>query len=928
MTEYSANDGDQADEDAKIDGRDGITEDHSAGPQDGGPDADHDIDQTEAPTRASDHGVRAAAADEAFRAKYTTIIPVELEQEMKKSFIDYAMSVITDRALPDVRDGLKPVHRRILYSMYTQGFTPDKAFRKCATTVGDVLGRFHPHGDAAVYDSLVRMAQDFSMRHTLVDGHGNFGSRDGDPPAAYRYTEARLTKISMEMMSDINKDTVDFKPNFDEHELEPVVLPSRFPNLLVNGSTGIAVGMATSIPPHNLGEVIDGVILLIDDPDTDVEDLLGVIRGPDFPTAGTIIGTSGIREAYRTGKGRIVVRGRTEIEEYRGGSRQRIIVHDLPYMVNKARLIEKIADLVKDKKIDGISGLRDESDRTEAVRIVIELKKDANANVVLNQLYKNTQMQDAFNANMLALVPDEQGRFEPKIITLLDALRHYISHQKEVIRRRTLFELDKAQARKHIVEGLRIAIDNIDEVIRIIRGSRNEDAAKAGLMERFGFSDKQAQHIVDMRLGRLTGLEREKLESEYGELIEKIAYFNRILSEEALLLSVIKDELIQIRSRYAQPRLTAIETDEEEEITDESLIKEEDVVITLTHFGYVKRLPVDTYKMQHRGGRGVSGIQTREEDFVDNILITSTHAFLLFFTNKGRVYRLKGYQIPEVGRTAKGMAIVNLLHLEGGEKVRTVIPVRSFDEGGYLMMATAGGVVKKTMLQEYANINKSGLIAVCLREDDELIGVRLTEGDHDITLVTHEGMSIRFNENDVRSTGRNTQGVKGITLDDDDFVIGMVPIDIAKTLLVISERGFGKRTEMDEYRVQSRGGKGILTYRTTEKTGKLSGIALVDESNDVILINDTGVIIRLDANEIPILSRATQGVTLMRSRDGRVVDIAVVEHEEPGETEGAESPEELPEPAEALPDAGDAVMTEAGAADPALGRPDDYSGGE
>lgn len=832
------------------------------------------------------HEQKTAAAQAVFKAKYDTIIPIDLEKEMKKSFIDYAMSVITDRALPDVRDGLKPVHRRILYSMFTQGFTPDKSYRKCATTVGDVLGRFHPHGDAAVYDSLVRMAQDFSMRHMLVDGHGNFGSRDGDPPAAYRYTESRLTKISMEMMSDINKNTVDFKPNFDEHEMEPIVLPARYPNLLVNGSTGIAVGMATSIPPHNLGEVVDGVIMLIDNPQATVEDLMTVITGPDFPTAGTIIGTSGIRDAYRTGRGRIVVRAKAHIEEFKQ-TRQRIVVSDLPYMVNKARLIEKIADLVKDKKIEGISDLREESDRNEAVRIVIELKKDANANVVLNQLYKNTQMQDAFNANMLALVPDEKGRFEPKIITLMDALTHYIAHQKDVITRRTIFELEKAEARKHIVEGLRIAIDNIDEVIRIIRASKNEDAAKINLIERFGFSEKQAQHIVDMRLGRLTGLEREKLENEFKELLERIEYLNSILIDESMLLTVIKDELTIVRNKFAQPRRTLIEQGEDDDITDESLIKEEDVVVTLTHFGYVKRLPVDTYKMQHRGGRGVTGMQTREEDFVENILITSTHAILLFFTNKGKVFRLKGYQIPEVGRTAKGMAIINLLHLDGGEKVRTVIPISSFDQGGYLMMATANGTIKKTPLVDYSNINKSGLIAMNLREDDELVGVRLTEGEHDITLVTRQGMSIRFNENDVRSIGRNTQGVRGMSLAEDDTVIGMVPIEEGKTLLVISERGFGKRTEMEDYRCQTRGGKGLITYRTTDKTGMLAGIALVDETNDVVLINDTGVIIRLSVMEIPILSRVTQGVTLMRSKVGKVVDIAVVEHEEETEDDGS-----------------------------------------
>ncbi len=819
-----------------------------------------------------------AAVDAAFKNPDNTIIPVDLEDEMKKSFIDYAMSVISDRALPDVRDGLKPVHRRILYSMYTQGFTPDKPYRKCATTVGDVLGRFHPHGDAAVYDSLVRMAQDFSMRAMLVDGHGNFGSRDGDAPAAYRYTEARLSRISIEMMSDINKNTVDFKPNFDEHEMEPIVLPSRFPNLLVNGSTGIAVGMATSIPPHNLGEVIDGVALLIDQPDATVEDVMAVIKGPDFPTGGVIMGMSGIREAYRTGKGRIVVRARTEIEPMRN-NRQRIVVHDLPYMVNKARLIERIAELVKDKKLDGISDLRDESDRSAAVRIVIELKKDANANVVLNQLYKHTQLQDAFNANMLALVPDEQGRFEPQVVNLLQSLHHYIGHQKDVITRRTRFELEKAEARRHILEGLRIAIDNIDEVIAIIRSSRTEDIAKERLCERFAFSDKQAQHIVDMRLGRLTGLERDKLEQEYRELCEKIDYLMRVLAEEPLLMQIIKDELGQVRNRYADERRTGIEASEDDEIDDESLIQEEDIVITLTHFGYVKRMPVDTCSIQHRGGRGVSGMQTREEDFAETILTTSTHAILLFFTDAGRVYRLKGYQIPESSRQARGMAIVNLLHLEGGEKVKTVIPVTSFDQDVSLLMATRAGVVKKTELAEYANINKNGLIAVNLREGDALVGVQLAADNCDILLASRNGMAIRFGEAQVRATGRNTQGVRGIQLDDDDEVIGMVPTRADQTLLVVSDRGYGKRTELEEYRGQTRGGKGLITYRPSEKTGLLAGIALVNDDNDVILINDSGVLIRISAAEIPILGRNTQGVTLMRTREGKVVDMAVIEHE-------------------------------------------------
>ncbi len=833
-----------------------------------------------------------AQVDQVFRSAQNTIIPVDLEQEMKKSFIDYAMSVISDRALPDIRDGLKPVHRRILYSMYTQGFTPDKAYRKCATTVGDVLGRFHPHGDASVYDALVRLAQDFSMRHTLVDGHGNFGSIDGDPPAAYRYTESRLAKVALEMMSDINKNTVDFRPNFDEHEMEPICLPSRYPNLLVNGSVGIAVGMATNIPPHNMGEVIDGVVMLLDNPEASVDDLMTVVKGPDFPTGGMILGQRGIREAYRTGRGRIVVRAHTDIESMKN-NRQRIIVHDLPFMVNKARLIERIADLVKEKKIEGISDIRDESDRTAAVRIVIELKKDANANVVLNQLYKHSSIQEAFNANMLALIPDEQGRLEPKTITLLDALTHYVRHQEDVIARRTRFDLEKAEARKHIVEGLLLAIDHIDEVIAIIRASRTEEMAKQRLCERFGFSEKQAQHIVDMRLGRLTGLEREKLEAEFKDLEIKIEYFRSILTDAKLLREVIKTEILAVKAKYSDDRRTAIEAGEDEDIDDETLIQEEDVIVTLTHFGYVKRLPVDTYKSQHRGGRGISGLATREEDFVENIITTSTHSTLLCFTNRGRVFRLKGYQIPEASRQAKGTAIVNLLQLEAEETIKTVIPIGSFDDGGYLMMATRGGIVKKTELADYSNVNKSGLIAVNLREDDELIGVRLTDGRQEIVLVTRKGMSIRFSEEDVRDTGRNTMGVRGISLKDDDDVIGMAPIAEGENLLVVSERGFGKRTELEEYRTQTRGGSGLITYRVAEKTGPLVGIALIDDTKDVLLINDVGIVIRLAASEIPILSRVTQGVTLMRSKDGRVVDLAVIDHEDEEESEdGSLDPDE------------------------------------
>ena len=827
-----------------------------------------------------------AAVDAAFKNPFNTIIPIDLEEEMRKSFIDYAMSVITDRALPDVRDGLKPVHRRILYSMYTQGFTPDKSYRKCATTVGDVLGRFHPHGDASVYDALVRLAQDFSMRHMLVDGHGNFGSRDGDPPAAYRYTEARLAKISMEMMSDINKNTVDFKPNFDEHEMEPIVLPARFPSLLVNGSSGIAVGMATSIPPHNLEEVINGVFMLMDNPDVTVDELMTAIKAPDFPTGAMILGLSGVREAYRTGRGRIVVRSHTDIEPMKN-NRQRIIVRDLPYMVNKARLIERIADLAKEKKIDGISDIRDESDRSDSVRIVIELKKEANASVVLNQLYKNTQLQDAFNANMLALVPDELGRFEPKVVNLKECLQYYLEHQKDVTRRRVRFDLEKAEARRHIVEGLRIAIDHIDEVIAIIRSSRNEDQAKERLIERFGFSDRQAQHIVDMRLGRLTGLEREKLENEYRDLCEKIEYLQRLLVEEPLLLGVIKEDLGDVVRRYGDDRRTAIESTGDDEIEDESLIQEAAIVVTLTHLGYVKRMPLDTYNIQHRGGRGVTGMATREEDFVQTLLTTSTHDMLLFFTNKGKAYRMKGYQIPDASRQAKGMAIVNLLALDSDEKIRTVIPIQSFDQGGCLMMATKSGVVKKTDLSDYSNMNRNGLIAINLREDDELIGVQLTESHDDIVLVTHDGMSIRFADEDVRSTGRNTQGVRGISLDDDDYVVGMAPTVPGKTILVVSEKGFGKRTELDEYRIQSRAGKGIITYRPSEKTGSLVGIALVDDSNDIIMVSDNGIIIRMSAAEIPILSRNTQGVRMMRTGEGKVVDLAIIAHEEGEDGESA-----------------------------------------
>ncbi len=831
------------------------------------------------------------------------VIPVDIESEMKKSFIDYAMSVIVDRALPDVRDGLKPVHRRILYSMHSLGFAADKPYRKCATTVGDVLGKYHPHGDAAVYDSLVRMAQDFSLRYPIIDGHGNFGSRDGDPPAAMRYTEARLAKISSEMLADINKDTVDFKPNFDEHEMEPVVLPSRFPNLLVNGSSGIAVGMATNIPPHNLTEVINGIIAMIDNPELTIEELSKIVKGPDFPTAGTILGRQGIRDYFKTGRGRIVVRAEAEIEQT-SNNRQRIIIKDLPYQVNKARLIERIADMVKDKRIEGIADINDESDRTEAVRIVITLKRDANANVVLNQLYKNTQLQDSFSVNMLALVQMDDGKFEPQVINLRQALEYYLKHQQEVITRRTRFELEKAEARAHILEGLRIAIDNLDEVIKIIRSSRTEAIAKQGLADAFGLSDRQTQAIVDMRLGRLTGLERDKLEAEYNEIMEKIQYYRNVLSDDALLDSIIKDELLVINNKYGDERRSKI-TASEDEIELEDLIDEEESVITLTHFGYIKRLPADTYKSQRRGGKGIIGLSTREEDFVETLFITSTHHYLMFFTNKGRVYRLKGYQIPEAGRQARGTAIVNLLELDPEEKVTAVIPVAEYEEGLYLFMATKDGHVKKTDLMQYGNIRRSGLAAVTLRENDELIDVRLTDGERDIILVTRNGMSIRFKESDVRPLGRVSQGVIGINLQEDDYVIGMATSRSDATLLVVTENGFGKRTELDEYKTQTRAGKGILTYRVTEKTGKVVGVKLVDEEDEIMLISFDGTIIRMEVGGISILGRATQGVTLMRtSDDNHVVSIARIEPEdddeegeveESGEEPGTEEGEEVDE---------------------------------
>lgn len=814
------------------------------------------------------------------------IIPVDIEAEMKQSFIDYAMSVIIDRALPDIRDGLKPVHRRILYTMHISGFTPDKPYRKSVATVGEALKSFHPHGDAAVYDSLVRMAQDFSLRYPLVDGHGNFGSVDGDAPAAMRYTEARMSKIATEMLRDINKDAVDFKPNFDDHDIEPVVLPSRFPNLLVNGSSGIAVGMATNIPPHNLVETIDGIIQTIDKPDISVDELMEYIKGPDFPTGGIILGKKGIRDAYTTGKGRIIVRAVTDIETY-GSNRQRIVVSELPYQVNKARLLEKIAQLVKDKKIDGISDLRDESDR-RGMRMVIELKRDANANVVLNQLFMNTQLQDSFNVNMLALVQTPDGKFEPKVVNLKETIVHYIRHQEDVIRRRTQYDLEKAEARAHILEGLKIALDHLDEVIHIIRHSRTEAEAKKKLIERFGLSEKQAQAIVDMRLGRLTGLEREKLEEEYQDVLAKIAWYRDILSNPDLVHNIIKEELIDIKNRYGDERRTKITLDTND-IEMEDLVEDEDIVVTLTHYGYIKRTAIDAYKSQKRGGKGITGLTTREDDFVTDIYTTSTHHYLLFFTNKGRVYKLRAWNIPEAGRQAKGTAIVNLLEMDPDEKINTVITITGEERNMYLFMATRGGMVKKTPLEQYDNIRKGGLQAVSLLENDELIEARLTDGTHDILLITKNGMCIRFKEKDVRPMGRTSQGVIGIRLDDDDEVISMLRYNADTTLLVVTENGFGKRTELDEYKVQSRGGKGILTYKVTEKTGTLIGAKLVDEEDDIMLINTDGNIIRMHVDEISVLSRVTQGVTLMRtSEDNKVVSIARITKEMKEDEEGSD----------------------------------------
>ncbi|RRJ63024.1 DNA gyrase subunit A [Paenibacillus oralis] len=790
--------------------------------------------------------------------KFSQIIDRDINVEMRESFMDYAMSIIVSRALPDVRDGLKPVHRRILYAMSELGMHPDKPFKKSARIVGEVIGKYHPHGDSPVYESMVRMAQDFSMRYMFVDGHGNFGSIDGDSAAAMRYTEARLSKIAMEMLRDINKETIDFMPNYDGEEQEPVVLPSRFPNLLVNGVSGIAVGMATSIPPHNLGEVIDGVHALIENPDISSLELMDYIKGPDFPTAGFVIGRSGIRQAYTTGRGAVTMRARTTIEEH--NNKARIIVEELPYMVNKARLVEKIAELVREKRIDGITDLRDESDRT-GMRVVIELRRDVNPNVVLNNLFKHTAMQSTFGINMIAIVNNE-----PRLLTLKEVLSHYLQHQVEVIRRRTEFELKKAEARAHILEGLRIALDHIDEVIALIRASNSDEEAREGLMTQFGLSLDQAQAILDMRLRRLTGLEREKIESEYNELLQKIAEYREILASETLVLKIIGEELQDIRERHADPRRTEI-TIGEESILDEDLIPQEEVVITLTHTGYIKRLPVTTYRSQKRGGRGVVGMDTKDNDFVEHLFVTNSHHYLMFFTDRGKAYRLKAYEIPELGRTARGTPIINLIQIEQGETVNAVIEVERFDEDKYLFFATQQGIVKKTPIEDYINIRKGGLIAVNLREDDRLIDVKLTDGQQEVIMGTAQGMSIRFPESDVRSMGRAATGVKGITLDDGDELIGMDVVVPGQDVLIVTAKGYGKRTPVSEYRIQSRGGKGIKTINVTEKNGSVVGLKVVKDEEDLMIITSSGTLIRTSMEGISTMGRNTQGVKLINIRE-------------------------------------------------------------
>lgn len=818
---------------------------------------------------------------------------VDLKKTMEQSYIDYAMSVISARALPDARDGLKPVQRRVLFSMIELNNGPDKPHRKCARIVGDTMGKYHPHGDSSIYGALVNMAQDWSFRYTLVDGHGNFGSVDGDGAAAMRYTEARLSKISMEMLADINKNTVDFAPNFDETEKEPTVLPARYPNLLVNGTSGIAVGMATNIPPHNLKEIIAAVVKIIDNiveenRDTEIEEILKIVKGPDFPTGATILGTRGIEEAYRTGRGKIRVRAVSNIETLPNGKSQ-IIVTELPYLVNKARLIEKIADLVKEKKIDGITALNDHSSR-EGMRICIELRRDVNANVLLNKLYKHTQLQDTFGVIMLALVNNQ-----PKVMNLMEILKHYLAHQEEVVTRRTQYDLNKARERAHILEGLLKALDNIDEVIRIIRGSENTQVAKARLMERFELSDAQAQAIVDMRLRTLTGLEREKLEAEYKELMARIRRLEAILADRNLLLRVIREEILAISEKYGDERKTAIGFDEFD-ISMEDMIPNENTVITMTKLGYIKRMTVDNFRSQNRGGKGIKGMQTIEDDYIDELLMTTTHHYLMFFTNMGKVYRLKAYEIPEAGRTARGTAIINLLQLQAGEKITAVLSLKDYSQGQYLFMATKSGIVKKTPIQDYANVRKTGLAAISLKDDDELIEVKFTDNKKDIILVTKYGQCIRFKDTDVRSTGRVSMGVRGINLSDGDEIIGMQLCSQGDYLLIVSEKGMGKRTSMSEFSVQNRGGKGVKCYKITEKTGNVVGVKAVNDDNEVMMITTEGIIIRIACSDISILGRITSGVKLMNLDEKvSVASIAKVrekeENTEVNEQEDTESEE-------------------------------------
>jgi DNA gyrase subunit A len=812
------------------------------------------------------------------------VIERNISNEMRESFLGYAMSVIVSRALPDVRDGLKPVHRRILYAMNDLGMTSDKPFKKSARIVGEVIGKYHPHGDSAVYETMVRMAQDFNFRYMLVDGHGNFGSVDGDSAAAMRYTEARMSKISMELIRDINKDTIDYQDNYDGSEREPVVLPARFPNLLVNGATGIAVGMATNIPPHQLGEVIDGVLALSKDPDITIPELMEIIPGPDFPTAGQIIGRSGIRKAYETGRGSITIRAKVEIEEKSSG-KQVIIVKEIPYQVNKAKLVEKIAELVRDKKIDGITDLRDESDR-KGMRIVIEVRKDANANVLLNNLYKQTALQTSFGINMLSLVDGH-----PKVLNIKQMLYYYLEHQKVVIKRRTAFELRKAEARAHILEGLRIALDHLDAVITLIRNSQTTDIARNGLMEQFSLSEKQAQAILDMRLQRLTGLEREKIEEEYQSLVKLIAELKAILADDEKVLAIIRDELSEIKERFNDERRTEIVAGGIESIEDEDLIPVENVVITLTHNGYIKRLPLSTYRTQKRGGRGIQGMGTNEDDFVAQLLTTSTHDTILFFTNKGKVYRAKGYEIPEFSRTAKGLPIINLLSVEKDEWVNAIIPVSEFVDDWFLFFTTKEGVSKRSPLSQFAHIRNNGLIAVGLREGDELISVKLTDGSKDIIIGTKKGMLIRFPETDVRSMGRTASGVKGITLDSDDEVVGMEILEEGVDVLIVTSNGYGKRTPSEEYRIQSRGGKGLKTCNITDKNGHVVSVKAATGEEDLMLITASGVIIRMDVATISTMGRNTQGVKLIKLDENVLVStVALVEKEEE-ETELAEEGE-------------------------------------